>query len=187
MHRPGRIRSNRWYDVANACRKPTTLPQIADNLGTTTGSLQALIRSMEDEDLLESDPKVTYGRTYKTTKRGRRELASADEGRTLGAQPLARRNRLVLIGEGIEGVPPDTLRQIARDPAFLGAVRLEGQVRWLCVFEDDAAAVDRTQRLCGDARAPAYTLQVDRILGRGALVEYADSIETPPREISQRD
>jgi hypothetical protein len=174
MQKPGRIRSKRWVDVALACEEPSTVSEIAGELGVQPGSLAALIRSMEREDLLTVDVGAPQrGRALVLTAKGRDVL-----DRAVGSVPakLAGGQRLLVVGEGRTGIPGHVLATLAEDRELLWCARVEGQLRWIGVYSDSSIAVDRTQQVCASAGVPAYAARVDRPLGREAFSAYAQAL-----------
>jgi DNA-binding MarR family transcriptional regulator len=187
MHNPGRIRSDRWRDIALVCAvESRTVPAIARALGVEGGSIQSLIASMKREDLLEEVESEARGAALKLTRRGRAELKKHEGTGGVGAL-FTPGERLVFVLDEGRGLPADTLADLASDPNFRWAVRIDGPVKWIASFgSDDAIAADRAANQLVAAGARAVAGRSDAFLDAAGLDEYASRLGAdPPRAIGR--
>jgi DNA-binding MarR family transcriptional regulator len=177
MHRPGRIRSDRWYNIALACRDvPRTIPAIAAEMGVRAGSIQSLIDSMRRENLLEEGQSDARGVALTLTRQGRAELRKAMSTDDV-EQLLASGERLVFVMEDGHGITAEALAQLASDPSFRWAARVDGPVKWIASFgPGDAAAADRAANALVKAGARAVVGRTDAVLNAERLAQYADRL-----------
>jgi DNA-binding MarR family transcriptional regulator len=177
MHKPGRIRSDRWRDIALICRdEAQTVPAIAKALGVDAGSVQSLIRSMRREDLLDKVETDTRGVALKLTKRGRAELKKHDPAGGVEAL-LTTGERLVFVIDEGRGIASATLAELAADPSFRWAARIDGPVRWIASFGSaDATAADRAANVLAEAGARAVVGRSDAFFDAAALARFAERL-----------
>jgi DNA-binding MarR family transcriptional regulator len=182
MHRPGRIRSDRWYDIALLCRdEPRTVPAIAHEMGVDPGSIQSLVGSMRRENLLGEAESDARGVALKLTRRGRAELRKCQVPEPI-EQLLASGERLVFVTEDGHGIAAEALAQLAADPSFRWAARIDGPVKWVASFgSGDAAAADRAANSLVRAGARAVAGRSDAIFDARGLVDFAARVIGPPR------
>jgi hypothetical protein len=183
MYRPGRIRTDRWYDVAVICRdRPQTVPAIAGKMGVPSGSIQSVVDTMQKEGLLSPTDSAARGAALGLTQRGKRELHKAETADKV--EPLLLSGeRLVLVTEDGHGLIPDALAQLAADPSFQWAARIDGPVKWIASFgSGDAAAADRAATAIAGAGGRAVVGRADAFFNRDSLAEYAARLSKSPRK-----
>jgi hypothetical protein len=145
----------RWRDVALVCAaEPRTVPAIARALGVQSGSIQSLIGTMKREDLLEEVASEARGAALKLTRRGRLELKKRESTGEVEAL-LTPGERLVFVIDEGRGLPGDALADLAADPNFRWAARIDGPVKWIASFGSKDARRRRPSceppRRCGTA------------------------------------
>jgi DNA-binding MarR family transcriptional regulator len=177
MHRPGRIRTDRWYEVALVCRdEPRTIPAIARELGVQSGSIQSIVDSMQRDGLLEKAESDARGVAFKLTRRGKSELRKAQTTEQI-ERLLPTGERLVFVTEDGHGTAADALAQLAADPAFRWAARIDGPVKWIASFgSGDAGSADRAANALAQAGARAVVGRADAVFNAERLAEYAGRI-----------
>jgi DNA-binding MarR family transcriptional regulator len=177
MHRPGRIRTDRWYEVALICRDdPHTIPAIASQLGVASGSIQSIVDTMCEEDLLEEAASSARGAAYKLTRHGKTELRKAQKTDEI-ERLFPAGERLVFVTEDGHGIAADALAQLATDPSFRWAARVDGPVKWIASFgSGDAAAADRAANVLVAAGARAVVGRLDAVLNADGLGSYATRV-----------
>lgn len=182
MHRPGRIRSDRWYGIALLCRdEPLTIPAIAAEMGVQPGSIQSLVGSMCRENLLEEADSGARGAAFRLTRRGRAELRKAQTTEAV-EKLLPSGERLVFVTEDGHGIAAAALAQLASDPSFRWAARIDGPVKWIASFgAGDAVAADRAANVIVQAGGRAVVGRADTVLNADALTEYAGRVNATPR------
>jgi DNA-binding MarR family transcriptional regulator len=177
MFKPGRIRSERWFDIAVLCKgEALTAPAIAKRLGVQSGALKDLIASMAREGLLEHAASDARGQAWKLSRAGAAALRKAE---TTGAEAalLPTGERLLFIIDQGRAVPVPLLRQIASDPRVRWCARLDGQVRFVVSFgAGDATAVDRAQTILSDAGLQAVVARADEFFDRAQLERHVAAL-----------
>jgi DNA-binding MarR family transcriptional regulator len=181
MYKPGRIRSDRWYEIALLCRdQPRTVPAIAGAMDVDPGSIQSLIASMRRENLLKEAESDARGVALKLTRRGRSELRRRETPGSIG-QLSPTGERLVFVTEDGHGVAAEALAQIAAEPSFRWAVRIDGPVKWIASFgSSDAAAADRAANSLDSAGARAVVGRSDACYDASELAAFAMRVEAKP-------
>jgi len=177
MYRPGRIRTDRWYEVALICRdEPRTIPAIASQLRVPSGSIQSIVDTMQHEHLLEEADSDARGVAFKLTRRGRTELRKAQTAEEVD-RLMPAGERLVFITEDGHGIAAEALAQLAVDPSFRWAARIDGPVKWIVSFgSGDAAAADRAANALVDAGARAVVGRADAVFNPFQLAIYAAKV-----------
>lgn len=177
MHRPGRIRTDRWYEVALVCRdEPRTIPAIARELGVQSGSIQSIVDSMQREKLLEEAESEARGIAFKLTRHGKSELRKAQTTEEI-ERLLPTGERVVFVTEDGHGVAAEALAQLARDPEFRWAARIDGPVKWIASFGSrDAVAADRAVNALVAAGARAVTGRSDAVFDGDQLAAFAAKV-----------
>jgi DNA-binding MarR family transcriptional regulator len=184
MYRPGRIRSDRWRDIAIFCREPRTVPAIAREMQVEPGSIRSLISSMCDEGLLKEAKSYARGKALKITPLGRAELRRHKATGGVDAL-LPTGERLVFVIDEGRGMPPELLAELAADPAFRWAARIDGPVKWIASFgSGDAAAADRAATALVGAGARAVVGRADVFLESSELVAYAAKLGRARRALN---
>jgi DNA-binding MarR family transcriptional regulator len=181
MHRPGRIRSDRWYEIALQCRdEPRTVPAIAHAMGVDPGSIQSLVGSMRRENLLGESESDARGVALKLTRRGRAELRKCHATDPI-EQLLPSGERLVFVTEDGHGIAAEALAQLAADPSFRWAARIDGSVKWVASFgSGDAAAADRAANSLVRAGARAVAGRLDAVYDARGLIDFAARVMGSP-------
>lgn len=182
MHKPGRIRSQRWRDVALVCAtEPRTVPAIARELGVRPGSIQSLIQTMKREDLLEEVESEARGAALKLTRRGRLELSKHERAGGVEAL-LTPGERLVFVIDEGHGIPREALADLASEPSLRWAARIDGPVKWIASLgPQDAAVADRAANQLVAAGARAVVGRSDAFFDAPALADYAKQLRPAPR------
>jgi DNA-binding MarR family transcriptional regulator len=182
MHKPGRIRSERWSDIALLCRaEPRTVPAIARVLGVEAGSIQSLILSMKREELLEEVESDARGTSLKLTRHGRAELKKHEATGGVDAL-LGPGERLVFVIDEGRGISAEALADLAADPNFRWAARVDGPVKWIASFgSGDAAAADRAANALVDGGARAVVGRSDAFFDAPGLADFAERLASQPR------
>lgn len=186
MYKPRRIRSDRWRDIALLCsREPRTIPSIADAMRVKPGSIQALIRSMREENLLEEVESGARGVTLKLTQHGRAELKKHVDAGGVDAL-LSPGARLVFVIDEGRGVSPETLAQLADDPDFRWAARVDGPVKWIASLgSDNAVAADRAANTLVAGGARAVVGRADAFFDAKGLAEFAQRLTKRRRALTE--
>ncbi len=182
MHKPGRIRSDRWRDIAILCRdEALTVPAIARAMQVEPGSIRSLITSMREHDLLEEVASGARGRALKLTRHGRTELRKHEESGGVNAL-LGTGERLVFVIDEGRGMPADLLADLATDPSFRWAARVDGPVKWIASFgSGDAVAADRATNALIGAGARAVVGRSDAFFDAAGLADFAARLNAQPR------
>lgn len=177
MHKPGRIRSERWRDIALLCRdEPRTVPAIARAMGVDPGSIQSLIASMRREDLLEGAETDARGAALKLTPHGQAELGRHEATGGVDAL-LPNGERLVFVIDEGRGMPSEVLAELAADPSFRWAARVDGPVKWIASFGSaDAVAADRAANALVSAGARAVVGKSDTFFDAAGLADFAERL-----------
>lgn len=179
MHKPGRIRSSRWRNIAILCRdEGMTAPAIARAMQVEPGSIRSLIVSMRDHDLLEEVESDARGKALKLTRHGRSELQKHQASGGIDSL-LPTGERLVFVIDEGRGVPADVLAELAADPELRWAARVDGPVKWIASFgAGDAVAADRAANSLVAAGARA-------VVGRTDVFVDADGLASLAAELSR--
>jgi DNA-binding MarR family transcriptional regulator len=188
MYKPGRIRSDRWRVIAVLCAAEAhTVPAIAHAMGVEAGSIRSLVTSMKREGLLEEAESDSRGAALKLTRRGRTELKKHETSGGVDAL-LAPGERLVFVIDEGRGISSETLADLAAEPNFRWAARVDGSVKWIASFGlGDAVAADRAANSLVDAGARAVVGRSDAFFDAAGLADFAVRLAAQrPREISQR-
>ena len=182
MYRPGRIRSNRWRDIALLCDgEARTVPSIARQMGVQAGSIQSLIRSMTNEDLLEQADSDARGVALRLTRHGRAELKKHQAIGGVKALLTPGERLLFVIDEG-RGISAEALAGLAADPSFRWAARVDGPVKWIASFGSaDPVAADRASLALSHAGARAVVGKSDIFFDAAGLADYAERLGSEPR------
>lgn len=187
MYKPGRIRSDRWRDIAALCAAEAhTVPAVARAMGVDAGSIRSLIGSMRREGLLEEAESDARGAALKLTRRGRAELKKHESSGGVDAL-LAPGERLVFVIDEGRGISSETLADLAAEPSFRWAARVDGPVKWIASFgSGDAVAAERAANSLVDAGARAVVGRSDSFFDAAGLAEFAARLVAKrPREISR--
>lgn len=182
MHRPGRIRTDRWYEVALICRDDAlTIPAIAREMRVASGSIQSIVNSMREEHLLEEAASDARGAAFKLTRHGKSELRKAQSTERIN-KLLPNGERLVFVTEDGHGIAAEAIAQLAADPSFRWAARIDGPVKWIASFgSGDAAAADRAANALVEAGARAAVGRADAVFDRAQLADYASRVRLKTR------
>lgn len=180
MFKPGRIRSERWFEIALLCRKEAlTVHAIAKRLDVQPGSIKDLVRSMLREGLLEPGTSDARGKAWKLSRRGSAALRKAEEAGAQAALMPSGERLLFVIDEG-RAVPSAVLRHLADDSRVRWCARLDGHVRFVVSFgPGDASAVDRAQALVSEAGLRALVARSDEFFTPAELHRHAATIGRP--------
>ena len=177
MYRPGRIRSDRWRDIALLCQtKPLTVPAIARAMGVEPGSIQSLVTSMRRENLLDEASIDTHGLALKLTRHGKTELKKHEDVGGVDAL-LQPGERLVFVIDEGHGISAEALAALASDPSFRWAARIDGTVKWIASLGSGAAiAADRAVNTLASDGARAVVGKSDAFFDAEGLTRYADQL-----------
>lgn len=183
MFLPGRIRSKRWRDVAIACQDAAlTVPRIADALGTTSGSIQALVRSMRREGLLDEAESSARGQALILSPAGRVALRQAEVEGSVASLFRPGERLLFLLDEGV-GIPAELLIALTEDPNLRWAARLDSRVHLVVSFgTGSAVSVDRAQNLSAAHGLRAFVGRADEFFDAEQLGACAAEIASKPRK-----
>jgi DNA-binding MarR family transcriptional regulator len=186
MYKPGRIRSDRWYEIALLCRDvPRTRPALAREMGVNAGSIQEIVKSMKREQLLEEAESEARGVALKLTRHGRAELRKAQATEEV-EHLFPTGERLVFVTEDGHGVAGEALAELAHDPTFRWAARVDGPVKWIASFgSGDGAAADRAVNTLVAAGARAVSGRSDAVFNGDQLAEFAARTAARPRAIEK--
>lgn len=182
MYRPGRIRSDRWRDIALICRdEALTVPAIARAMRVDAGSIQSLISSMRRENLLHEVGTNARGVALKLTRHGRDELKKHESaGRVAGLLGIG--ERLVFVIDEGRPMPSEVFAELAADPCFRWAARIDGTVKWIVSFgSGDAVAADRAANTLG-VGARAVVGRSDAFFDALGLAGYAEQLGAERRQ-----
>ena len=81
-----------------------------------------------------------------------------------------------MLDEG-RGIPAEVLAELAADPSFRWAVRIDGPVKWVASFgAGDAVASERAANALSAAGACAVVGKSDVFFDAGGLAEYASRL-----------
>jgi hypothetical protein len=109
----------------------------------------------------------------KLTRRGQSELKKHEGAGGVDAL-LTPGERLVFVIDEGHALPGDTLADLASDPNFRWAARIDGPVKWIASFgSDDAIAADRAANKLVAAGARAVVGRSDAFLDAAGLADYA--------------
>lgn len=182
MYRPGRIRSDRWREIALLCAiEARTVPAIAHAMQVKPGSIQSLVRSMKVEGLLEEAESDARGNALKLTHRGRAELKKYEaSGGVEGL--LAPGERLVFVIDEGRGISADAIARLAADPSFRWAARVDGTVKWIASFGSaDPVAADRGANVLVEDGARAIVGRSDGFFDAAGLADFARQLDRQPQ------
>jgi hypothetical protein len=142
-------------------------------MGVAPGSIRSIVTSMCIQGLLQETKSNARGKALKLTPVGRAELRKHESTGGIGAI-LPTGERLVFVIDEGRGMPADLLAELAADPAFRWAARIDGPVKWIASFgSGDAAAADRAATTLVGAGARAVVGRADMFLDSSELVAYA--------------
>jgi hypothetical protein len=117
----------------------------------------------------------------KLTRRGRLELTKHERAGGVEAL-LTPGERLVFVIDEGRGVPGEALGDLASDPNFRWAARIDGPVKWIASFgSQDAAAADRAANQLAAAGARAVVGRSDAFFDASGLADYAKQLRRAPR------
>ena len=89
---------------------------------------------------------------------------------------------LFVIDEG-RGIPAEVLAEVAADPSFRWAARVDGPVRWVASFgAGDAVASERAAHALTDAGARAVVGRSDVFFDAAGLADFASRLGAQPRQ-----
>jgi DNA-binding MarR family transcriptional regulator len=181
MYKPGRIRSDRWRDIALLCAEPRTVPSIAQVMGVDSGSIQSLVRSMKRENLLEEAETDARGVALKLTRHGRAELKKHESTGGVDAL-LGKGERLLFVIDEGRGISAQALADLAADPSFRWAARIDGPIKWIASFgPSNAVAADRAANELVGGGARAVVGRSDAFFDAAELADFAARLAARPR------
>lgn len=155
-------------------------------MGVEAGSIQSVIRSMRNEDLLEEADSDARGVALRLTRHGRAELKKHRSTGGVDALLAPGERLLFVIDEG-RGISAEALADLAADPSFRWAARVDGPVKWIASFgSGDAVPADRAALALSVAGARAVVGKSDIFLDAAGLADYAARLAGEPRRAIRR-
>lgn len=149
------------------------MPAIASAMGVDPGSIRSLVASMRRESLLEEVATDARGVALKLTRQGRAALTKHQSAGGAAAL-LGAGERLVLVIDEGRGIAPDLLADVAADPSFRWAARVDGPVKWIASFgSGDAIAADRAANALARAGVRAVVGRSDVFFDAAGLAAFA--------------